>query len=636
MLLSALQISGSSIGVYHDLFYGPGTPDSHLLVNKPRPIRSDEWLVNTQMTIAQANNGYQRINQNIGHGEDMSVILDVPYKGWSELFRPQNWSFFVLPLAVAFAFKWWIMGYLLAVSCYFFVLALLPGRRLLAAMLGLALLFSSFTQWWYQYITLAPMYYALFIATISMYLLRQKDLRRAGFLAAGLSYLLVCFALVLYPPFQIACGLALAAFLAGYLLHRLPSESRRSLLQKLAIMAAAALAAGIVIFAFLATRSDTVHTITNTVYPGKRVALSGGYDMAHLFSGHLAMQFQSDERAADYTMVHRSVTNQSETASFILLLPFLTLPALLLLWRDFRRDRTVDWPLLVVTGMFLLLVMRLAVPHFNWFYNNVFQLERVPQKRLVIAFGLLNIMQIVLLMRNMAARKRAAFGTSVVLLYALVVFAVELALGLYAMHRSPGFMGIYRCIAFALPVPVIVYLLLRTRYALALAGFLAFSLATTLGIHPLYRGVAILTDSQLSKSIRQIADRRDGKWIGESVYLENMPALNGAPSLSGVYTYPQLDIWEQIDHGSQQKIYNRYAHVVFALDRDRGQEIPTSLSLLGGDNFQVATEPCSDFLRKDDVRFIVTPAQISDKCVKLRKTVRYPVQNYYIYELDNK
>ena len=80
--LTLCKVSGSSIGRYHTVFYGQGD-DSNLLLNRPRDIRSDEWLVNTQMTIAQANNNFQRINKNIGNGQDMSVVLDVPYKEWS-------------------------------------------------------------------------------------------------------------------------------------------------------------------------------------------------------------------------------------------------------------------------------------------------------------------------------------------------------------------------------------------------------------------------------------------------------------------------------------------------------------------------------------------------------------------------
>src|SRR5882724_2794072 len=72
VLLTVFKISGSSIGTYYSYFYG-NKPDPALLLNRPRPIRSDEWLVNTQMGLAQKNEGYPRTNYNIGNGEDMSL-----------------------------------------------------------------------------------------------------------------------------------------------------------------------------------------------------------------------------------------------------------------------------------------------------------------------------------------------------------------------------------------------------------------------------------------------------------------------------------------------------------------------------------------------------------------------------------
>src|SRR5207237_218388 len=109
-----------------DILYGPGHKDSKLLLNKPREIRSDEWVWNSQMIMAQASNHYARINSNLGHGMDMSLIIDVPYKDWSAVFRPQNLAFLILPFQYAFAFKWWLMAYLLVLAAYFFVLFLLP------------------------------------------------------------------------------------------------------------------------------------------------------------------------------------------------------------------------------------------------------------------------------------------------------------------------------------------------------------------------------------------------------------------------------------------------------------------------------------------------------------------------------
>ena len=214
LVLTAMKINGSSMGIYQSYFYGT-QKDTNIIAGKPEPIRSDEYLVDTQMTLAQSKVDYDQTNRNIGNGENMSLLLDVPYRSWSELFKPHNLVFFILPVEYAFAFKWWLMGYLLLISCYFFVLSLLPGKRLIAASIAISLLFSAFVQWWYQYVTLGPIYYSLFIATAIIHFLRQKVMLNKILFSLIITYLVICFVLVLYPPFQIPCAITLAGFTVG-------------------------------------------------------------------------------------------------------------------------------------------------------------------------------------------------------------------------------------------------------------------------------------------------------------------------------------------------------------------------------------------------------------------------------------
>src|SRR2546428_9953599 len=97
ILLTTLGINGSSIGVYNTYFNGNNAKDPAHIRGNSRSLRSDEWIVQTQMSIAQSNNTFERHNPNIGNGQDMSIIIDAPYKEWSEAFKPHNWAFFILP-----------------------------------------------------------------------------------------------------------------------------------------------------------------------------------------------------------------------------------------------------------------------------------------------------------------------------------------------------------------------------------------------------------------------------------------------------------------------------------------------------------------------------------------------------------
>jgi hypothetical protein len=222
--LSTLQLSGSSIGVYHQLFYGT-EKDNELLLNKPQQIRSDEWGVTSLKTIAQSNNNYEVMNRHVGMGENTTLLADMPNRDWSIIFKPHDIGFLVLPFDNAFALRWWAMSYLLVLSVYFFVCTLLPNKRLLAVLLSLAFLCSPFLQWWYTYGAFASIYYILFGATAFIKMFHSTSRLAEALWACLIAYLAVAFALVLYPPFQIPCALVLAIFLIGYLLdHRVDSE----------------------------------------------------------------------------------------------------------------------------------------------------------------------------------------------------------------------------------------------------------------------------------------------------------------------------------------------------------------------------------------------------------------------------
>lgn len=631
LLLTLFKINGSSLGTYHTIFNGH-TQNDALLFSKPREIRADEWIVNTQMVIAQKNNDYARVNENIGKGQDMSVVLDVPYKEWSQAFRPQNLSFFVMPFDFAFAFKWWLMAYLLVLSCYFFVLALLPGRRLVAAALSVALLFGAMIQWWYQFITLAPVYYSLFLATATIHLVRARRLLHTVLWGGLIAYLTACFALVLYPPFQIACGLGLAAFLGGYLLQGFRGKPRGEILRGLGVLGAALVIAGAVVLLFVQTRSGVIHTIANTAYPGQRVVESGGFDAAHIFSGHLGFMFQAMSKAQHYQINDGIFINQSEASNFILLLPFLLLPSIYLVFQDRRRQRRTDWPLITVNLAAVFLAAWMLIPNLD-ILGKPFLLDKVQLIRLLLGLGLLNLFQLVLLIRRLPDLTGRCSGKWYVAGYALVVLGVQFLLGLIAMDRAPGFIVLYQVIILALPVPVIVYLLLRKHVTLAVLGLLGFSVFTTCLVNPLYRGTEVLTKAPLVQAIREVNAREPGTWTTETIYLENFPALSGVPSRSGVYAYPQLDLWRSADSGGQEEIYNRYAHVGFEFDRNPAVTVPTSLKLTLADHFDITTEPCGPYVHQEKIRYILAVKPMSDSCLEVVKTVKYPLETFIIYKV---
>jgi hypothetical protein len=628
LLFTALGISGSSVGVYHSMLYGDNIKDPSLLVGKPRPIRSDEWVVNTQQTIIQSQSGFPRVNKNIGDGEDVSVF-DVPYKDWSTIFKPQNWAFFILPLDNAFAFKWWFMGFLLIISCYFFMLTLMPGRRLLAASLSLALFFSGFVQWWYVQGTLASLYYSLIIATTVMWFSKTTGRRKKIALGALLTYLITCFALVLYPPFQIACGVVIGVFCIGYLLNHYKKWGRSRSLKNLGLLALCGVFAGMLVGLFVLTRFDVVKKIGNTAYPGQRTLPSGGSHPLHVFSSQLGYQFTSIKHNDNYKIDGKSPSNQSENSNFLLIVPFLVLPALYICFETYRRKKTVDWPLLLLCLLFFVLVLELFVTQFTPF-SKLFLLDKVGGGRVLIGVGLLNLVVFGLLIRD-RLKSKIDLPNMPVVLYSILVLIIELHINWHVHTINPDFIGPKRTLVFALPIPIIVYLLLRRHVTSAAVLFALFCMFIGFRVNPLYKGLEVITNTPLSQAVRSVGAKTDKRWASEGGYLQHFASMNGEDSLSGVYNVPQFELWDTIPKAFQSD-YNRYAHTSLEVTDNPTQK--TTLNLVSPDSFVVTTWDCSPFLKHDHVTYFITTAVLHGSCAHAIRKISYPLGTYYIYSLE--
>lgn len=615
--LSLLEVNGSSVGRYNELFYGQSYRDPDLLYGQPQDIRSDEWLVATPMIVAQANNDFQPNNRNIGIGQDMDVILDVPQADWSLAFEPQNWAFFVLPLENAFALKWWLIGGLLVLGCYAFTLTLVPKKVLFAALLSLSALFAPYLQWWYQTVTLAPIYYSLFILAVAIRLLAAKTRRHRLLWASSMAYLLVAFALVQYPPFQLPCGLAVAVFLVGYVLER-RSSAADSVRPAVLYAGGAGAAAAIIVAAFVVARLDVVRAIRSTAYPGRR-AVDPSFDSAHVMAGFLSNQLQDMTKAVHY------LGNQSESSNFLLISPFLIIPSCYLAYRQFAAGSTRPYTLLFVNALLVAFIVRtLNTVNGDSFLPSI--LKIVPGTRFLLAVGFVSLLQLVLLVKE---QDRVAYPLLVSAIAGLGAFVVLTLVGLHVRARYPGFVGSgAKIIGLAGVMAVIFWLCISRRATAAAALLLLISLYSSYKIHPLYRGLAPLTDSALARKIREVAGPSDERWVTlDAMQYNTYLVAAGVRSYSGVYTYPQPRVWQRLDpDGRYRDVYNRYAHVVFSTSSAAG------FSLVSPDRFDVRFDGCSDFVRSE-IGYVLAPHAVESRCLSLVDTVEYPSVKFFVYRV---
>lgn len=626
-IFTSLGISGTSVGVLNTKLYGENYKDPSLIAGSPRSVRSDEYLVVTQLTVIQANNNFDRYNYDLNGKKDMSLVVDVPYKEWSIVFKPQNLGFFVLPLENAFALKWWLLIFLLMIGIYYFSLRFLKGKYLLASLLALGLSFAPYVWWWYQTTTIAPLFYGLFIILICMNILDAKKLSfferqlsiktSAVIYSVVLCYLLICFALIFYPPFQIPVALVVLLFMIGYLMN---NNLRKKQFKKLAfrlvgVIVALVVALG-VLGVFMSTRSEAISMITNTAYPGKRTATSGDYDFRNLLVTYLQPQLQT-ESGGDY------LSNQSASSNFIVTPWVLAVPMAISVYVTYRRSKRLDWVAIMLLLCTILFLAHLLAPAFSPI-NPIFLLNLVPAERILIGLGFLAIIQLVYITKTIPQniKKRRFFAFD----YSAAVFVVSVYYGFIATQLYPKFISnMALVVVLALTFSGIVLLFSLQRYTVGAALLALFSFGSIAFINPLYRGLDPLTSPRITSEIKRVSNDDDLWGYSGLLYFENLPQIANRQAMTGILFYPNTDFWEQYaTEPYQEEIFNRYAHVQL-------YNSPSELSLVQADFF-VASYRCEmDVMR--DVDYIISSTGIDSACTEKVGEVVYPKTTFYLYKV---
>jgi len=623
LVLTATKISGSSIPIY-SMLDGTLEQDRGLVANHPRGVRSDEWLVTTQLTIAQSAADFPKVNQNIAQGQNMS-FQDLPYRSWFTVFAPHNLPFLFMPLEYAFAFKWWFIGLLLLLAVYCVCLKLLSGNVILSALIALIVLVSPLVVWWWQSATLLSIAYPLVAVCLAIKILEATSLKARLGLAALLFYCLTCFALILYPPFQIVCALVAFTVLVAWFIDRYPRGQRMQPLRTLlAYLVPAFVLAGLIVVAFYLSNREEIQTILNTVYPGRRVETGGGLGPLNIFGSFLSPLLQSDTRSVGY------LRNQSEASSFIFLSTFLVIPCLYVAYRRYKETRQLPWALITVHVALVLFLVR------AYFQLDVLQplarlllLDKVPTARLPIGIGLLGVFQLVFLIRE-ASRVKIGYRhwRSVGLVTGALGLAVMAWIGHQAAEGFPALLPQASiALMLALSVAGVVLFLAAGRWRLGLVLLLLFSIVSTYRVHPLYSGLGAISESPVVTQIAHYPD--DGAWaVLDDRLMINFPLMAGKASVNAVQYYPQLALWREADPAGQYElVYNRFAHVLFST------EIEEPFVMKYTDLILVKFEPCQPFGQRH-IKYVLSPTPLGESCLEEREMVGTPVHQFYIYEVQ--
>lgn len=607
VVLTASGLNGSSIGA----LTSHGAAGSGVIAGNPREVRSDEFLVRTPIVAGQAERGFpSEVESGIGE-HDVTVLVDVPTTNWAMLFRPHEWGYMVLPLDQAFAFDWWGLSAVLLLGTYGLLLVL--TRRPLWSSIGAVVLWASpFFAWWYLALSLAVAGYGLGGAALLLasFVPGLSARLRWGLVAAS-AYVLSCFALTFYPPFQVPLAIVAAAVAAGWtwqLVARAEVSWRPVLLNTAVAGGVTAVVAGM----FLLTRRDTLSAIVNTAYPGNRRVDGGGASPGYLASAWFGLKYVQEPAE----MRGRVLPNESEASSFLMLGVFL-LPVLPLLWgrvtaaSDRLRGATIG----ALAGTALIAVhMYLSLPAL---LARVTLLDRVPPQRAVIGLGLGSLLIAVLVGVQLDRSDSVSMPRRLLCAAVTAVIAGGYVLGLASQFQHSGAPVGRNTTAAALLAVCVVVGLFFLRPLFGLAALAVCGLAVALPVNPLNHGLGTLTDAPLTKAVEQIARRSHGPadaWLNTIDMSVPALAASGVDDVSAVNLYPDHAAWSVLDpDGSERDIWNRYAHTRWVLD-------PTAteprIALLTNDTVSIAVDPCGRQLDELHVGHVVTPKPLEAPCLR--------------------
>lgn len=623
------SISGTSVGVYDKLLeYKPD--QNNLILGEPRTVRSDEWLVNTPFIVSQSRNNFPLINKDVANGQDMSVVIDVPYRHWSIFFKPQNWAFFIMSLEHAFAFKWWFISAAMLLSAYYFVLLLLPGRFLEASLLAIFMVMNPFIQWWYQSTTILSVAYTLALVVLAWKIVECSSPKIRIAYSASLTYILVAFGLILYPPFQIICGLTGFGIFVALLLSRKSIVDTKTVIKRLVYVVLAFLLACIIAGIFIHDRSSAISAVQNTIYPGKRTVTPGTMP----FSEALAWPINYINSYS--ASISYFGANQSEVSSVpifgILVLPFLCFITYTYRKKKYSSKKLFNYLLAVCVILLILIALKAFVPFGGDIYKIFFLNSTLPQ-RLWAGVAIINLVLIILslmvpidLVKLTKYKKLILYGAIFAVSFIALIISLLYVQSFYSLQQVGKYETFLICSYISLVLTFLTYPSQRVR-RVGIIMLVSYSAFMSLSINPLYKGVGALTNSTVTKTIQNIsANNPESRWISTRNTLAPLILAGGAPSMSSVEVYPQKDIWNKY-FPNNSSIYNRYSHIKYKISD--GSTV-RSLVLLQADKVQLNLNSCDAFFANEKIDYILDFESSNLKCFSAVHTEKIGNYTYQI------
>jgi hypothetical protein len=590
-----LKLNGSSVGMWEQELL-QREASKGLILFKPQPIRTDEWLVWTPAALCQAHQipRFPVENPNLGPGR-APLLLNLPVAYYTTWFRPQLWGFFILDFERGFSFCWLAKIFGLVLAPAWLLRQLGVQSRALALFSGLWIFLA--VQWWLSSPTMLPEMVASWaICTGCVVLLFTLTSRwRLAIALSAFVYCGVNFVLCSYPPAQIPLLYLMAAIVVGFIFERRQGGEFCCVKRGMLLTGVAISVIIIVLVPCWIDMRPTLEIVSHTIYPGARRSSGGGLSLFRLFSG-----------LADFFLTRQAMPaayqNITEASYSYPIWPAVVAGVLAARW---RLRLTISPLFIALTILIICLSLYCTVPLPNWILRSTL-LRFTTEHSTRLPIALANVFLACLFLDRYRVPVFTKRGT----LVALAVFSLATALLFWtASLQKPNFFPDRQQIVLSFVASVALLALFfhqkhRSWFPLLLIALLVL---TTGRINPVMRGLAPLLDSEGFRTVEKI-HRADpnAKWIVyRDLALPELVKATGARVVNGFKIVPDLDFLHRFDPTRQANfVYNRYGHLVCELPEYPGQ---IAFKFVAADYYILYLSPGDFELRQIGCRYVVLP-----------------------------
>lgn len=552
-LFVVFDLHVSSIDMWRH--YIPTEVQGNVFFGNAQAIRSDEWLVQTPYYASQVLNNFAVHNFSLG-ANGVTLTAGVPVEGFYGYIQPRFWGFYLFGFekGLSWLYAWRIFGVLLAFFIFFSIIT--KGDFWLALIGSFWIFFSPFVQWWFT-TNLPDMLIAFAAGVSSVYLLTIARSWITLVMAATVLYFAgITFITALYPAFLVPLFYSALFIVVGLIIRdRLDKQFLKYWQWKTFVLL---FVISLVLWVFVKWYMDaqgTIELIQNSVYPGKRVSVGGGFPVENLFSGYYSPFLSANQ-------FPQALGNVCEASNFLLMFPMAWI--VMITWFYYRKQFD---PLLLSLSLYILLMLIWIIIGYPEWIANATKMSMSPPNRSLIGLGvasiILSIATFSLLFQHQQKRDNLikTEKANIFLFFGLLIAFTGVSFWL--SKSFPDFVTPWRMVVMTIALSVwsLAFINGWRKLLFLLTGLLLLNGFT---VNPVTKGTTVMHDEKLASVLAEDKEKKETKWLvlGDIAHPQYFKA-HGANVWNGVKFMPDPSEMRIIDPAEKHRSkWYRYAHTV--------------------------------------------------------------------------